>query len=128
MFWNRKHEKEKEVHLPGPKSTLGEVGSYMVTKMNKKPDWVWQLRAVVCPTGRKKAFYCRVFADAQVARAVRRVKVCKICLIPPFLRLFRPFRTSLEGLSPDQIYDQKFFLKSTSGQFYKVCSIAIRNR
>ena len=41
----------------------------MVVKEQKNPDWVWKLKGVVRPTGKKKAFYCRVFSEAQVAKA-----------------------------------------------------------
>ena len=74
MFWNRKPSQKVEERLPGPKSIPGPVGSYMVTKMNKEPDWVWQLKGVVLPAGEKKTFYCRVFSDAQVAQAGLKVK------------------------------------------------------
>ena len=32
-------------------------------------------------------------------------------VLPPFLSLFRPIKTHFQGLSPDQIPDQKLFLK-----------------
>jgi hypothetical protein len=74
MFWNRKPTKEGEMKFPGPKGIPGLVGSYMVVQMKKDPDWVWQLKGVVRPAGKKKTFYCRVFSDAQVAQAGVNVK------------------------------------------------------
>ena len=74
MFWNRKQAQEGEERLPGPKGRPGPVGSYMVVQMKKDPDWVWQLKGVVRPAGKKKTFYCRIFSDAQVAQAGLKVK------------------------------------------------------
>jgi hypothetical protein len=73
-FWNRKQPQEGEERLPGPKGIPNPVGSYMVVQMNKDPNWVWQLKGVVRPAGKKKTFYCRVFSDAQVAQAALKVK------------------------------------------------------
>jgi hypothetical protein len=74
MFWKRKETKEGEVKLPGPKGIPQPVGSHMVVQEKKDPDWVWQLKGVVRPAGKKKAFYCRVFSEAQVAQAGVNVK------------------------------------------------------
>ena len=74
MFWNHKQAEEGKEKLPGPKGIPGPVGSYMVVQMKKDPDWVWQLRGVARPAGKKKAFYCRVFSEAQVAQAGVNVK------------------------------------------------------
>ena len=74
MFWNRKPTKEGEMKLPGPKGIPDLVGSYIVVEMKKDPDWVWQLKGVVRPAGKKKTFYCRVFSEAQVAQAGVNVK------------------------------------------------------
>ena len=74
MFWKRKETKEGEEKLPGPKGIPGPVGSYMVVQMKKDPDWVWQLKGVVRSAGEKKTFYCRVFDEAQVAKAGVKVK------------------------------------------------------
>lgn len=73
-FWKRKETKEGEVRLPGPKGIPEFVGRYMVVQMKKDPNWVWTLKGVVRPAGKKKAFYCRVFAEGQVAQAGVRVK------------------------------------------------------
>jgi hypothetical protein len=74
MFWKRKETKAGEVELPGPKGIPQPVGSHMVAQENKNPDWVWKLKGVVRPTDKKTAFYCRVFDEAQVARAGVKVK------------------------------------------------------
>lgn len=73
MFWKRKETKEGGVKLPGPKDIPELVGRHMVVEEKKDPDWVWALKGVVRPAGKKKAFYCRVFNEAQAAQA--RVKV-----------------------------------------------------
>ena len=74
MFWKRKETKEGEVKLPGPKGIPESVGSHMVVEEKKDPDWVWNLKGVVRPTEKKKAFYCRVFSEAQAAQAGVKVK------------------------------------------------------
>ena len=45
----------------------------MVVEEKKDPDWVWQLKGVVHPTG-KKAFYCRVFNQPQAAQTGVKVR------------------------------------------------------
>ena len=69
MFWKRKETREGEVRLPGPKEIPELVGRYLVVEEKKNPDWVWKLKGVVRPAGKEKAFYCRVFDEAQVAKA-----------------------------------------------------------
>ncbi|MFB3886078.1 MAG: hypothetical protein ACE144_12685 [Thermodesulfobacteriota bacterium] len=69
MFWKRKETKGGEEKLPGPKGIPELAGRYMVVEEKKDPNWVWQLRGVVRPAGKKKAFYCRVFSAPQVAEA-----------------------------------------------------------
>jgi hypothetical protein len=46
----------------------------MVVEEKKNPDWVWNLKGVVRPAGKKKVFYCRVFDEAQAAQAGVKVK------------------------------------------------------
>lgn len=46
----------------------------MVVEEKKNPDWVWRLKGVVRPAGKKKAFYCRVLDEAQAVQAGVRVK------------------------------------------------------
>jgi len=74
MFWKRKETEQGEVKLPGPMGIPELVGRYMVVKEQKNPDWVWKLKGVVRPAGKKKAFYCRVFDEAQLAQANVKVK------------------------------------------------------
>jgi hypothetical protein len=74
MFWRRKETKEGEEKLPGPKGIPYPVGRDMVVQMKKDPNWVWKLKGVVRPAGKKKAFYCRAFDEAQVAQAGVKVK------------------------------------------------------
>ena len=69
MFWSRKKDKEGEVKLPGPKGIPTPVGQYMVVQMKKDPNWVWNLKAVLYPTDKKKAFYCRVFDASKTGQA-----------------------------------------------------------
>ena len=69
MFWKRKETKEGEKKLPGPKGIHDLARRYRVVEEKKDPNWVWQLKGVVRPAGEKKAFYCRVFSEAQVAQA-----------------------------------------------------------
>ena len=74
MFWKRKETKEGEVKLPGPKEIPELAGRYMVVEEKKDPSWVWKLKGVVRPAGKEKAFYCRVFDEAQTAKAGVEVK------------------------------------------------------
>ena len=73
MFWKREKTKKGEIELPGPKEIPELAGRCMVVQEKKDPDWVWRLKGVVRPAG-KKAFYCRVFDDAQAAKAGVKVK------------------------------------------------------
>jgi hypothetical protein len=74
MFWKRKQAKEGEIKLTGPRKIPDLVGRYMVVEMQKEPDWVWTLKGVVRPTGKKNAFFCRVFNEAQTVGADVKVK------------------------------------------------------
>ena len=74
MFWKRKETKEGEVKLPGPKDIPELAGRHMIVEEKKDPDWVWKLKGVVRPAGKKKAFYCRVFDAAQAAQAGVKVR------------------------------------------------------
>jgi len=74
MFWNRKKPEEGGIQLPGPKDLPQLVGAHLVVEEKKDPDWVWSLKGVVRPTEKKKAFYCRVFSQAQAAQAGVKVK------------------------------------------------------
>ena len=74
MFWKREKTKEGELQLAGPKGIPDLVGRHMVVEDKKDPNWVWNLKGVVRPTEKKKAFYCRVFSEAQAAKAGAKVK------------------------------------------------------
>jgi hypothetical protein len=74
MLWRRKDTKEGEEKLSGPKSIPYPAGRYLVVEEKKEPDWVWKLKGVVRPGGKKKAFYCRVFSEAKVEEAGVTVK------------------------------------------------------
>jgi hypothetical protein len=74
MFWKRKGTKEGEQKLPGPKAIPDLAGRHMVVEEKKDPNWVWNLKGVVRPTEKKKAFYCRVFSESQAAQAGVKVK------------------------------------------------------
>jgi hypothetical protein len=63
----------KVEELPGPQGIPDMVGSYMVTEMKKDPDWVWKLKGVIRPVG-KKTFYCRVFDEDKAKGAGVKVK------------------------------------------------------
>jgi len=74
MFWKRKETKEGGAKLPSPEEISDLVGRHMVVEEKKHPDWVWNLKGVIRPAGKKKAFYCRVFNEAQAAQAGVKVK------------------------------------------------------
>ena len=74
MFWNRKKPEEGGIQLPGPKGLPQLVGAHMVVEEKQDPDVVWNLKGVLRPTEKKKAFYCRVFSEAQAAQAGVKVK------------------------------------------------------
>ncbi len=52
MFWKRKESKEGEVKLPRSQSIPDLPGRHMVMEEKKDPNWVWNLKAVVRPTGK----------------------------------------------------------------------------
>jgi len=74
MFWKRGKTKEGELQLPGPKCLPQLVGSHMVVEEKQDPDWVWYLKGVVRSAEKGKAFYCRVFSEAQAAKEGVKVK------------------------------------------------------
>jgi hypothetical protein len=74
MFWNRKKTEEGGIKLPGPKELPQSVVTYLVHEEKKNADWVWTLKGVVRPSKRKKAFYIRVFSEAQAAQAGVKIK------------------------------------------------------
>ena len=74
MFWNRKKTEGGIGRLSGPGELPQLVGAHLVVQEKKDPDWVWKLKGVVRPTGKKKAFYCRVFNETEAAQAGVKVK------------------------------------------------------
>ncbi len=73
MFWKKKTDADGKPKLPGPTGIPELAGRHMVVEMHKDPDYVWKLRAVNRPVG-KKDFYCRVFDDADLNKAKLQVK------------------------------------------------------
>lgn len=73
MFWKHKEDKAGIVKLPGPREIPEQAGRCMVVKEGKDPDWVWRLKGVVRPAG-KKSFYCRVFDEDRATQAGIKVK------------------------------------------------------
>lgn len=74
MFWKRDKTNGGELQLPGPKSMPSSVGRHLVLEEKKDPNWIWNQKVVLRPTDKKKAFYCRVFNDAQAMKAGVKVK------------------------------------------------------
>ncbi len=60
--------------MPGPKRIPELAGRHMVVEEEKDPNWVWKLKGVVRPAGKKKTFYCHIFDEAQVAQVGVKVK------------------------------------------------------
>jgi len=73
-FWEHGKNNGNGERLPRPNGIPQPVGSYLVVTEKKDPDWVWNLKGVVRPTNKKKAFYCRVFNDASAAQAGVKVR------------------------------------------------------
>ena len=73
-FWKQEKSKEGEVRLPGPKSILTAVGTHMVVREKKNPEWVWKLKGVFRPAEKEKVFHWRVFDEARTEQAGVKVK------------------------------------------------------
>ena len=82
MFWDKWFKKPdqnqssatKPVKLPKPTELSAEVGRDLVVRLNKDPDWVWNLRAVAKPViGIPGQMDVRVFSPA--AAAAKRILV-----------------------------------------------------
>ena len=79
MFWKRDGKAEAknqlEEKLPRPKDIPAVVGMNLVTKFNRNPDWVWNLKAatMVNPGDKYMTLY-RVFDPAQAQAAKVNVK------------------------------------------------------
>lgn len=66
-IWKKKSAGEEQPNaklekLSSPKNLPQSVGQYLVVKLRKDPDWVWDLKAVMRqkPEG-KFLYYLRVF-------------------------------------------------------------------
>lgn len=66
--------KAKPEKLPRPKDLPQSVGQYLIVKLKKDPDWVWDLKAVMRqrPEG-KSSYNLRVFDNYQAI--LRKVEV-----------------------------------------------------
>ena len=66
----------KEDHrLSGPKELPDTVGRYLVVKMHKDPDWVWNLKAVVRHREESKSLFdVRIFDDIKTRANQVKVK------------------------------------------------------
>ncbi len=71
MFWKKQEGKGE---LSGPKGVPDLVGQFMVVKEKQNPDWVWKLKSVLRPAGKKKDFYCRIFDELQASKSGVKVK------------------------------------------------------
>jgi hypothetical protein len=74
VFWTHKKTEEGGIQLPGPKDLPQFLASHLVAQEKKEPDWVWTLKMVIRPTEKKKVFYCRLFSEAEAAKAGVKVK------------------------------------------------------
>ena len=78
-IWKKKsageeQRKAKFEKLPRPKEIPQSVGQYLIVELNKDPDWVWKLKAVLRkrPEG-KSSYDVRVFDENQAS--LKEVKV-----------------------------------------------------
>ena len=68
MFWNKRNKKadpttSQKPKLKPPIDLPHQIGRYIVVNLQKDPDWVWNLKAVVKPVegGKKSARRIRVY-------------------------------------------------------------------
>lgn len=93
MFWKRdagtNAGNQPEENLPRPKDLPPIVGMNLVTKFNKDPDWVWNLRAAILakPDDKNVTLY-RVFDPVQAGTAKVKVKNYKTFDAHPELILY----------------------------------------
>ncbi len=72
-FWKKEPgsagpSEAKQEKLPPPRDIPEDVARHLVVKLNKNPDWVWRLKAVVRQRPEGKGSYdVRVFERADVA-------------------------------------------------------------
>lgn len=66
-FWQKKDESEAAVQkLPAPKRIPELVGRFLVVRLQKDPDWVWNLNVVERPRPDSKSLAdVRVYDPAQ---------------------------------------------------------------
>jgi len=64
LFWKKDGKTQT---LPKPTEIPDEVGRYLVVRLRKDPDWVWNLKAVLRPRAETPHVYdVRVYSDAAV--------------------------------------------------------------
>lgn len=72
-FWQKNRETGAApvpgaVKLPGPKGIPEQVGRYLVIRLGKDPDWVWNLKSLSRPHPEKsELFDVRIFDERHVA-------------------------------------------------------------
>ena len=61
-FWEKNSNEMKE-KLSGPKDIPEPVGRHLIVQLHKDPDWVWNLKGVLCHrnTTESNLFNVRVF-------------------------------------------------------------------
>ncbi len=65
----------KAEKLPGPKPIPELLGNHLIKKMEKEPNWVWRLSAVMRPrAGGEKGFDVRIFSDYEASDKKVRIK------------------------------------------------------
>ena len=74
-FW-KKDENKKNEKLSGPRDIHDIVGRHLVVNMHKDPDWVWDLKCVVCQRdpGQRYLFNVRVFDEREAGSKNVKVK------------------------------------------------------
>lgn len=75
MFWNKRIKNSdpqtlQKPRLKPPMNLPHQVGRHLVVNLQKDPDWVWNLKAVVKPVegGNKMARRFRIYDPAQPAK------------------------------------------------------------
>ena len=73
-FWDKKQQTKKlsgtnKIKLAKPRELPDRVGRYLVTQLKEDPDWVWSLRAALCPKADEKdGFEIRIFNPEDAVR------------------------------------------------------------
>ena len=75
MFWNRWFNKNgrnlpQKAKLKPPIDLPKQVGQYLIVKLGRDPDWVWDLKAVVKPfdEDKKSGGRFRIYDPIQAAK------------------------------------------------------------